>query len=270
MTEQLQRALAIIAEDHVKTFAIQLAALLLVVASSAFGQGSKPDDPCDLDSKPFLEFDKELREAITKQDPVAMAFLVRFPLRINSDAGKYSLDDAEALRARFQEVFPEKVRKAILDQSPAHITCMNEGVMYGNGKAWVNATRFGFAIEVINLELPISARASNHRIEFVCQTDKYRIVVDSDVARVPRYRAWNRTRLITDNPDIEISKGDSSFEGTGLCAYPIWTFKSGKAVYQVEGALGCFGDSEPGPPKDATGRLEVLVAGQEKLSDWCY
>jgi hypothetical protein len=259
----------------VKTLALQLAFLLLS-ASGAFCQGTKLSDSCDLsifgdkDTKIYLEFDKELRVAIAKQDPVAMAFLVHFPLRVNSDGGKTSLDDPEALQAHFQEVFPEKVRKAIMDQNPAQIMCRDQGIMYGNGEVWVNVARFGFAIEVINLEAPPLAKPSNHRTEFVCQTDKYRIVVDSDASRVPRYRAWSKPRPITDNPDVEISKGDSSFEGTGLCAYPVWTFKSGKAVYQVEGALGCFGDSEPGPPKDAKGRLEIQSADQSKATGWCF
>ncbi len=78
-----------------------------------------------------------------------MAFLVQFPLRINSETGKYSLNDPAALQSRFQEVFPAAVRKAILDQKVQEISCRDEGIAYGNGDAWVNVAKFGFAIESI-------------------------------------------------------------------------------------------------------------------------
>ena len=197
-----------------------------------------------------------------------MAFLVQFPLRINSETGKYSLNDPATLQSRFQEVFPAAVRKAILDQKVQEISCRDEGIAYGNGDAWVNVAKFGFAIESINIGTPTAHRASNQRMEFACQTDKYRIVVDSDASRIPRYRAWNRPHPLTDNPDLEIAKGESGVDGTGLCAYPVWTFRSGKATYRIEGALGCLGDTEA--PKEAKGGFQVEIEGHSKARGWCY
>ncbi len=116
-----------------KTIALQLASFLLLVASTAFCQNTKLGNSCDLailgakDAKSFLDFDRELRAALSKQDAVAMAFLVQFPLRINSETGKFSLDDPAALQSHFQEVFPAAVRKAILDQKVEEIFCRGRG-----------------------------------------------------------------------------------------------------------------------------------------------
>jgi hypothetical protein len=69
---------------------ILVASLLLVAASTAFPQGARLGTSCDLslvgatETKSFLAFDRELRTALSKQDSVAMALLVQFPLRINS------------------------------------------------------------------------------------------------------------------------------------------------------------------------------------------
>jgi len=254
---------------------LKLALLFPMVASAAICQETKLSDTCDLsvlgarDTKGFLAFDKELRAAIARQDPVALAFLVKFPLRVNSYTGKYSLDDPAALQSHFQKVFPLAVRSAILDQKLEDFFCNYEGVSYGSGEVWVNPTRLGYAINVVNLRSEAqSARAVKRQMDFICRTEKYRIAVDSD-DRGARYRTWNLPHPISAVPDLEIRNGVQTFEGTGLCGGPVWTFTNGKATYRVEGGFGCVADDNA-PPKDATGRLEVLVAGQEKLREWCY
>jgi hypothetical protein len=265
-------AIDIIARGHVKTIALQLASFLLLVASTAFCQNTKLGNSCDLsilgakDTKSFLAFDKELRTAITKQDAAAMAFVVEFPLRINSATGEYSLNDPAALQSHFQEVFPAAVRKAILDQKVEEMFCKDEGVMYGNGEVWVDATKLGYAIQIVNLRSAVHSPVANERqIDFVCQTEKFRIVVDS-VARTSRYRAWNRPHPVTGEPDLEINTGERTMEGTGPCAHPVWTFKNSRATYIIRG-LGCTEDE---PPKGAKGMFDVQIQGQSKASGWCY
>lgn len=252
--------------------ALQLALLLWLIASVAYCQNTKLGDSCDLsvlgakDTKSFLAFDKELRVAIAKQDVVAMAFLVQFPLRVHSETGNYSLDDPAALQSHLQEVFPTAVRKAILDQKVEETFCKDEGVMYGNGEVWINATKLGYAIQIVNLRSAAHTAVANDRqIDFVCQTEKFRIVVDS-VARTSRYRAWNKPHPVTGEPDLEIKSGEQTVEGTGPCAHPVWKFKNRSASYIIQD-LGC---TEDAPPKDAKGMFEVQIQGQSKASGWCY
>lgn len=221
----------------------------------------------------FNRFDQELRTALIRKDAIALSFLVTFPLRVNDAGGTFSLDDPAALRSHFEEVFTPAVRSEILNEKADHAACSIEGIGYGRGVIWVNASERGYAIWSVNRDaVPPYPKDQQRvpRINYVCQTQTHRIVVDTAADGVLRYRSWNKPRSVTENPDLDISKGSSRFEGTDLCAIPIYTFKNGSATYMIDGGLGCFGDSEPGrPPKDATGRLEVTVAGKSTDS-WCY
>jgi hypothetical protein len=248
----------------------------------AFTQVAPLSDPCHampaggaVSAKNFLtfdQFDKELRVALTKQDAVALAFLVTFPLRVNDAGGTISLNDAAALKTHFQEVFTPAVRKEILSEKNDAVGCNVEGIGYARGVIWVESSERGYAIWSVNRDAvtPFPAtRPNTPRIEYVCQTQTHRIVIDSAVGGALRYRSWNRPRPVTEAPDLEIAKGVSSFEGTDLCTVPIYTFRNGTATYTIDGGLGCAGDSD-GPPKGSTGRLEVSVAGNAAIGSWCY
>jgi hypothetical protein len=250
-------------------------------STSISAQDAPLSDPCNAmpagtaAAKNFLtfdQFDKELRVAITKQNAVAMAFLVVFPLRVNDAGGTTSLNDAAALKTHFQEVFTPAVRKEILGEKNEKIGCNEEGIGYARGVIWVNASDRGYAIWSVNRDAvpPYSSHQRNTpKINYVCQTQTHRIVVDTLAGGTMRYRSWNKPRPVTETPDLEIAKGDSTFEGTQVCAVPIYTFKNDAATYRVEGGLGCFEDSD-GPPKEATGRLEVTVTGKPATDSWCY
>jgi hypothetical protein len=251
-----------------------------VFASAMLAQNANLSDPCNAKtegSKNFLsfdQFDKELRSALNWQDALALAFLVNFPLRVNeATGGTISIDDAAALKTHFQEVFNPAVRNEILSEKNDHVGCMTEGIMYGRGVIWVNASERGYAIEVVNRDAIPPFKMNNWNtpaIKYICQTQTHRIVVDTVKGGDLRYRAWNKPRPLTEAPDLEISTGDGTFEGSNVCAVPIYTFKKGAAVYRVEGGLGCFGDNEPGPPKDATGQLIVTVKDKPAVEAWCY
>jgi hypothetical protein len=258
------------------------AIVAVMSATVAYAQDASLIDPCKAMPKAesaaarnfltFEKFDKELRAALRKQDAVALSFLVKFPLRVNDAGGSISLNDAAALKTHFQDVFTPAVCKEILDEKNDHVGCNDKGIMYGPGTIWVNATVLGYAIDVVNRDAapPYPANSWNGaKINYVCQTQTHRIVVDTVAGGMLRYRSWNKPRSVIDVPDLEITKGVGTFEGTGVCAYPVYTFKNGTAIYQVEGVLGCFGDSN-GPPKDATGHLEVTVADKPVTDFWCY
>lgn len=255
----------------VKRTSCEVAFLLTLTASAALPQGADLGKSCNLaaagiaDAKGYLAFDRELRAALTKQDTLAMAFLVKYPLRINEDRGSYSLNDPAALQSHFQEAFPASVRAAVMDQKPEGFFCNAEGVMYGHGDVWVDRTAVGYAIKVVNL--PDTASAPAPKIDFVCNADKHRIVIDSQSGAV-RYRAWDRPRAVSDKPDLEITAGKAGFEGSGPCAYQVWTFSRGATQYRVSGLGGCSPASDQSP--DARGMLEVTAAGKSLLHSWCY
>jgi len=98
---------------HASRYWLPSVAALLIASSQALGQDAQPSASCDLQVTAFVAFDRELRAALTGEDKVAMALLVKFPLRINSDRGSYSLNDPAALQSRFSEVFSPKVRASV-------------------------------------------------------------------------------------------------------------------------------------------------------------
>jgi hypothetical protein len=257
-------------------------ALSILGSTAMSGQDVGRSDPCHAmptagtpAAKNFVtfdQFDKELRLAITRQDAVALAFLVTFPLHVNDAGGTVSLDDAAALKTHFQEVFTPAVRKEILSEKNDEVGCNEKGIGYARGVIWVNASNRGYAIWSVNRDAvpPYPTNQSSAvKINYICKTETHRIVVDTVAGGGLRYRSWNEPRPVTDTPDLEIARVEGNFEGTQACAAPIYTFKNSKATYQLEGGLGCWGDSD-GHSKGATGRLQVTVPRKPTIEAWCY
>ena len=239
----------------------------------AFPQAAQLGKSCDLGSqgagetKTFLAFDQELRGALSKQDAGMMALLVKFPLRINDEGGRYYLDDPASLQARFQEVFPSAIRRVVLDQRPETVFCNYAGIMYGNGALWVTRVDDRYAIETVNLaETGHIGKGPGYRVEFACQTDKLRVIVDK-VKGMLRYRSWNKPRSLLEKPDTEITNGKGEIQGTGPCAYGIWTFTGTGMKIIVAGIGGCGDDQQP---KNAVGTVEVSTKEQPEGTSWCF
>jgi hypothetical protein len=255
---------------------LEVIAFLVILASLSFPQVAVLGENCDLavlggtETRSFVAFDRELRSSFSRQDAAVMALLVKYPLRINDDRGSYYLEDAESLQSRFQEIFPRAVREAVVKQGPETVSCTSSGIMYGDGVVWVNPKGDRYAVATVSL--PEGTHSSKtqiaHRVEFVCDADKHRVIVDTEASGAPHYRAWNKPRSLTEKPDLEISKGKKDYEGSGRCAQIIWTFTSGVTKFVVEGPGGCCEDSHQ-PPADTRGRLEVSTAGKPAVSWWC-
>lgn len=253
--------------------------LLGAVCGTSFAsiaQTQLPADPCKAGDAakgflPFDQFDKELRTALARQDATAMALLVRFPLRVNDAGGAISIDDATALQSHFNEVFTPAVRKEILN-SPTDGSCNAEGIGYGRGVIWVNGSERGYAIWSVNRDAvpPFSSKAKDvPKLEYVCQTHSHRIVIDTVEGGDLRYRAWRKPRSSTEVPDLSLSSGKERFEGSDVCAVPIYSFKSGDVTYDVATGLGCFSATNK-PPDEATGDLTILRKGQTVSHEWCF
>ena len=258
------------------SFFLLAAVISLLVTNVGYSQDARLGASCDLsilgasETRSFLGFDQELRSALSKQDSAAIALLVQFPLRINDSNGSYSLNDPAELQSRLQEVFPTAIRTVVLNQQPATLFCNYSGIMYGKGDVWITRTNHGYAIQVVNLPQVRGneERRTGPKLEFACQTEKSRIVIDVDVTGARRYRAWTKPHPPTGEPDLEISKGSKGFEGMGVCAYPFWTFSTNTTTYTIRG-IGCYSDSDQ-PPKGARGMLEVSVADKPRARSWCY
>lgn len=246
-----------------------LIALLTATALAASAQDARLGSNCDLtyffgtkSTQSFLKFDKELRQALLTQNTTALALLIDFPLSVNAVSGKYSIDDPQALQSQFQKVFPQKIREQIIHQNPATVLCNPEGISIGS--VWVNHHPYGYAVETVNLKM-IQKPSNKPHIVFVCRTKELNIIVDSDAKENLRYREWSAKQSILGPPDLTLLDGTEQWDGTDVCAVPVWTFKSGKTIYSVAGGLGCTSSDRP-PPQGATGDLEI----NRQRTAWCY
>jgi len=241
----------------------------------AFAQSTVLGQNCDLamlgatETGSFLAFDREFRYALSNQDAGVMALLVKPSLRVNDERGGYDVDDARSLQLRFGQIFTQPIRDAVLKEKPEMISCVSGGLMYGDGIVWVELTGKRYAVKTVNIPQSDRRPESPARVvEFVCNADKHRIIVDALGDGAPRYRAWTKPHSLMDKPDLEISGGKREFEGTGVCAYARWTFTSGGATYSLDGPGGCF-ESTKQPPAESRGSLEVSLPGKADVNWWC-
>jgi len=252
----------------------ELLILFWLFISSAMSQTASLGKNCDPGmlgakaTKSFLEFDREFRHALSNQDSGMMALLVGPSLRVSDDRGKFYIEDARSLQLRFQDIFSSKVREIVSRERPEDLTCLSDGVMYGNGTVWVAFTGQRYAISAINVPGGGNpAKPEQRTVELACNADKHRVIVDAVGDGAPRYRAWTKPHSLTDKPDIEIPDGKREFEGSGPCSYTSWTFTKAGATYSLHGPGGCYEDSHQ-PPTDSNGSLDVSVSGKE-VNWWC-
>ncbi len=258
---------------------LQLILLLLVlVPQPAVTADTVVGDACNLaalgaaDKRGFLKFHQELRSALAKPDKAALALLVSFPLRVHhADGSATTLANARALQTRFDQVLPQPVRSAVLDQKLETLFCKYTGVMYGRGEIWIRLLGQDesqrYRITTINLPATGGQRSTGDepRLEFVCDAQRQRVVIDTLPSGELRYRSWLKPSLLGGKPDAELSPGAAHLAGTSPCTHALWTFKTDETEVTVS-ELGC---TEGSVPSGVTGRLEVAVAGEAR-SWWCY
>lgn len=215
----------------------------------------------------FPDFDHQLRDALYQQNVAALALLVNYPLRVNSDHGPYYIDNAVAFQSQFQNIFPAAMRNALIHRNPSDVMCTHDGISYANGLLYINRENYGFAVTVVNL-LPSNQPSHKSYIRFACRTKKFWVIVDSPQKGKWRYRSWNAGRSVLDSPNLTLTNGIQSWEGTGGCEFPTWTFKNGSTTYSAK-TLACYPDSNQ-PPQGTRGQLEVDSHGKTLFLDWCY
>jgi hypothetical protein len=166
----------------------------------------------------FLAFDTELRSALSSADASTLALLVDFPLRVNfGDGTTISLNNPMAVQQRFQEVFPDALRAAVIKRKPEDLFCRDDGIMYGSGELWIHLVGQGearhFAVATVNVpagDRKVTAPATP--VLFVCNADKHRIIVDMSSDGGVRYRSWNKPRSLADKADIVVAGGSADIE----------------------------------------------------------
>ena len=78
---------------------------------------------------------------------------------------------------------------------------------------------------------PNSTALGHRLLDFVCDTPKHQIIIDSDQQIQYRYRAWNKPKAISEPPDMEVDAGKLDMLGTGPCVHDEWKFTKGKTTF---------------------------------------
>lgn len=215
----------------------------------------------------FTRFDSALRSALKRNDTAALAFLVNFPLRVNTNKGTLLIPDARSIDGHYAEIFPPELRNQVLTTGPDDYICRyDEGLGYKAGVIWVSTDGNKFRLDSVNSP-DLHAKSDKPTLLYTCETKTHRISIEDLKNGKFRYRSWNKPKELSETPDLEISDGTIHLEGTGICSYGVYSFTKGNAEYTVNEGLGCTDGTEP---KQATGDLHVTVAGKDVTQAWCY
>lgn len=258
-----------------------LGALLLLLHAAA-GPVSGTLDP--LEERVGAEasvalFDRELHAALASADPVLMAMLVSYPLRVNfPDGSTLRLENPAAVAARFAEVFTPQLRAAVeLQKGPEWMGA--RGFMYASGLLWGDQIRPSIASEVdgdgrdraadyrltaVNVPAEkTTPKPSGRAIEFTCGAKLQRLLVDSEGGGNLRLRVWDRPRSVSDKPDLELTGGEADVQGTSSCASGQWTFRNEATSFVLRQRTCLDG------PDAAIGIVEV-TRGDASEQWWCF
>jgi len=227
----------------------------------------------DVETPEFERFNREFISAIQRKDASALAFLIKFPLRVNTSRGTIDIEDAESLAGHFDQVFTSRTREDILSTGTNSICRYDEGISYGRGAAWISNSdtvepkngRPMIALYVVNVM--DDPPAPLPRLVYTCRTEKHRITIDELPKDKFRYRSWDQHKPLSDPPDLDLTNGTVRFEGTGVCATPTYSFHRGDTDFEVNQGLGCTDGSDP---KEATGHLTVKISGKTVTDTWCF
>ena len=81
---------------------------------------------------------KALQQGVANGDQAAVAALMRYPLRVNTGGDKREVPDAAAFQRDYERIITAPVARAISAQSFETVFVNQQGVMVGNGQAWLN------------------------------------------------------------------------------------------------------------------------------------
>ncbi len=90
------------------------------------------------DAAHYEQVFKALQQGIAAQDRVAVAALMRYPLRVETDGRVRDIADADAFQRAYDTIIIPSVANAVAAQSFDMVFANWQGVMIGNGQVWLN------------------------------------------------------------------------------------------------------------------------------------
>jgi len=212
-------------------------------------------------------FLQKLQANLASGDRRAACSMLQYP----RPAG--NLKDVADCEERFDIAFDAEVISATLAQRAENLFVNAEGYAVGAGELWIADCEADCDLQVTltinrNERLALATNAEPAgRVKLACVTADRRIEIASNGQGSVRLRSWLRSAPGTARSDIEIDRAIEKGEGTGACAYDIWSFPQNDGRIDIHG-IGCYGDSRV-PPANAVAEVLTRKSNQPDKSDYC-
>ena len=117
-------------------------------------QGSTVDDLGDAKTATAARaFLADLQAAVKSNDKDKIAGMISYPLNFIHDGKRARIRDKQTFLTRYDSIFSERIREAILKQSSHCLFGNYQGEMIGNGEVWFSEIQDG-TVKVITVNAP--------------------------------------------------------------------------------------------------------------------
>jgi len=128
------------ADDHTASAAESGPNAPADAAAPAAGQARTRIERLLGDADSYERVFKALQQGVASDDRAAVAALMRYPVRVETAAGKRDIADATAFQRDYAQIITPPVAQAIAAQSFDTVFANQQGVMIGSGQVWLNGT----------------------------------------------------------------------------------------------------------------------------------
>jgi predicted lipid-binding transport protein (Tim44 family) len=89
------------------------------------------------DPKAFLNTFQALQKAVADNDKEKVADYILYPLRVNDSEKELTIPNKKEFIAKYDQIFTEAIRKALVNQKTDELFVNYQGVMVGSGELWL-------------------------------------------------------------------------------------------------------------------------------------
>ena len=118
---------------------VATAYLLVTLCAPILSVGDLPEETAkwvDLDVSEVREFLDALQAAVKEDDVEAVADLVHYPLRVNSETGTTYIESPQLFIEHYQTIMTDEIRQTVLEQKPYFALSTSEWIAFSGGKIW--------------------------------------------------------------------------------------------------------------------------------------
>jgi hypothetical protein len=120
-------------------FLVGLSAVLSSAAAQDVAEVNEQIETLLGDADAFEVAFEVLQQAVAGHDAETVASLVDYPLDVVVDGRRIAIESEAEFVQRYDEIVTEPVEAAVTDQGYDDLFVNSDGVMFGNGEAWMSA-----------------------------------------------------------------------------------------------------------------------------------